>query len=1186
MSRYNRTNETPPPAVVPAPIRYDTVDVAALQTITVLTGRNQLLSTNDVLASFSSAVGSSIVACLEVIPGLSDLANNLASVSTVAEGLPADAEAARTIQLDQSSTVRGWSSVIGIQTGAISTFANLDAYITAEVSTLTNIQSTTVSQISGIRDIIIGTDISTISTMIASTTITFQEISTTVTYINALTSSLVFVAIGQSASISTLSAGAVLLASTKTTAADFIGLSTAVAAASTSLGQVGEGSTANTRLMIDLSTTLVNLSSAAVAGASAVEFAGLSTQVGTASTGLGHIGASYSSTAINLSTLSAAVQAISTVAAAGAVSAAAFEGLSTAVLANSSAIGQIWPAVCSVTVSLSSLSTTVQGLSTSIGTVSGYATLAAYEGLSTYVLVQSSVIDSVNASLCSFVANISSLSSSAALVSTNFGNTSQYVGIVDFQWLSTYVLDQSTTIRNVSDSLSGFVISLSSLSSSVASVSTSLSGFARWPEFYGLSTTVLGQSISITNISSAAAILIPMYSSISTVTTYMSTAVNTFGIGNSMLKYGPGNITNIGSTLAGGTSNNVSQAVEVAIGFGNRVLSGNGTAIGFCNAVTGVAATAIGSYAAPRVADALTIAGGYTTALNGAVVGGSPQTFMVNSFGRTTAAGTYAPLAYWANTAMSTNSNLALSVINDNYLMQSVSLDLQGYEGDGGGSAGGGFYRGAYQFLTYWDNTSARNIYICDGVTGATSTLSTTLTAAVATNRLNGTPTVTATVFANTITANSAGTYAVAVRSSSATATNWLARLTIGELATSELTLGVWPMDYYNSYQNARTKSVGPLSAFPTVVWGVGFNAVPFGGPALIDNSGNIYVTNNGKITKLSPDGTSNWTIQRGGVLLNGCLTYDKSIVYASGSQLLKFGSYESVSEPTLIWEVTNLNFSRTNPLTIQQAPLIEENNFADNNIFLYIRGSDIISGTRLNNIAKHIGINGGNVWVHEPPNNAILGNIAVGKCNFIYFATSNASLSAINKTTGSLSWTALSNLIGDGYLTPPVVGSDGTIYQHGSANIVYAVNGQTGATLWSYNSGLNTPNFKPLQNILVGQNIYITYQFITNTSSNGRIIVLNSNGVFQYSNTNNNLVGGSDTLLRRLTLDANETIYGAYSNGSVYFAINGSDLTTKWDFNLGFGAGSSGATTGGVSIDRSNRAYFGGINSNFYALQ
>ncbi len=1174
MSRYNRTNEAPPPPLVTGPTRYAIVDSAGLNTITVLTPTNQLFSTNYVLGYFSTAIGSSIVACLEVVPGLSDIAGNIESFSVITASLAAGASTILDGELSQTSTVTGWGNIISSQVTTIGGAATNLSTATA----LIGAQSSISTAISSIARTLNSLDISTISTTIAITTVLAQDNSTTVSFLTASTNGLIAMEAGISTTRSTLDGDAVLLSTTKVGRDAFIGLSSQVYWHGIDLLNISTG--ASTQIAA-LSTYFVALSSGLCTGISRVEFQGLSSAVTSNSIVFAGISSATDTNKNTLSTLTSTLNTISTVFGAGSIDLASFQGLSTAVLSNSTNLGRISDELCSVIVNLSTLSTTTQGISTSIGIVGGYADLAQFQGLSTYVLGQSTTIDQVNRSLCSQIVNLSSLSSYAVNLSTNLSNTANYVSLTSFQGLSTYVLGQSTTIRGISDSLSTAVISLSSLSTAVQGISSVLGSwnFASVGAFNGLSSYVLTQSTAISGLADGASSAAIIVAGISAVTLQMSTATNTFNILNSSLRYGTGNIINsVASTFTGGTSNSLISPLGVAIGYSNRVSSvGGATAIGFCNMAIAANSFAAGTYVQTRTVDSFTIASGYNVPQNNFIFGGNPQTFMVNGFGRTAAADTYTPLVCWADNAMSTSSNVIVPVIFSNYVMHSVDMQITGYEVPTGATPANGFYAGDYQFFTYWDNTASRSLYICDGVTGATSTLSTTLTAIVATNKLGGAPAVTATVFASTIQAGAQGVYAVAIKSSGANATNWMARLRVGELSSSGIPLGIWPIDYYNPQLNTRTNVVGPLSASPTTVWTVNL-LIPFGGSPLIDNANNIYVINGGNFTKILPNGTTIWTIVGAATSENACFTYDKCIVAGYSQALIKYGSYESASAPSQTWQYDNFNSARTDKLSIQQAPIVDENNI------IYIRGVDSNGvGARINNIAA-VNSNGSGLWIYDvTPNNSVIGNIAVGNCNFVYFARSNGSLFAIDKTTGLLAWTGLSNLIGGtGHTSPPVVGSDGTVYQHGSPNIVYAVNGQTGTTLWSYNSGLNTANFRPFQNILVGQNIYITYSGIA--TSNGRIIVLNSNGAFQYSNTNSNLPG-SNSLLTRLTLDANDTIYGSYSNSCVYFALNGSDLSTKWVINIGI-FGGSGASKGSVSIDRSNRAYFCGADSNFYAIQ
>jgi hypothetical protein len=787
------------------PRRYNQIDNVQLNVINVRNNDNSLPSTGFVATQFST-LGLRMLPvtyALDTIPGLSDLSGNLSSVSTMTGFGVSTLSVVSTVTGLNTSTIAGQSTYIGYNQSSLLGLSNSSSTSISTLNTLSTVVAANAASISTLSSLG-ATLFSSINTLSTVNQYNFELASTLSSQVIVALSSVnqVSTLTGvNTVGISSLSTAYGILSVGTVSVADFQGLSTVVLAQSSQISSLAAATSTNTVAISTLSSGMISLSSyvSTLIGTqvSRSAFEGLSTTVLSQSSQIANLGTSLCTTIVQLSSLSSTVLSLSTVVGSGAgqVSLTSFQGLSTTVLTQSSQIGVIWPSLCTNIANLSSLSSYVIQLSTLAGTGSGggggtYATRTEFEGLSTTVLGQSSQLGNISLSLSGGIINLSSLSSYVGALSTSIGGG--FASLTDFQGLSTTVLAQSTTIRGLSDSLSAGIISLSTLSSTVLTLST-IAGSTQYvllPAFEGLSTTVLNQSTQIGTIGSNVCTTIVQ---LSTLSSYVASLSTTFGVstnvyvGNSSnLTYGVGNSASAVGAAAGGANNVASASNATAIGERNLASATASAAFGFSTTTLADAAFTVGQYGVGRIASALTVAGGALSTSAGLMVAGSAQTSIYNLFGMTTACNTVTPLGYFSNVGSAAiQSNIPVTTFGGSgYLMQSVDIRLTGYETPVGAVGGNGIYFSRYQFNAYWDNTVSRTLYICDAsgtASNGTNRLS-TLTRAV--NKLNGTPAITATVFSSTPSPG-IGIWSLAVTAASSNTINWLAQVNAGELLSA-----------------------------------------------------------------------------------------------------------------------------------------------------------------------------------------------------------------------------------------------------------------------------------------------------------------------------------------------------------------------------------------------------------------
>jgi hypothetical protein len=433
--------------------------------------------------------------------------------------------------------------------------------------------------------------------------------------------------------------------------------------------------------------------------------------------------------------------------------------------------------ISTITNQVNTFSTLVSGFSSAI-------TATQFQGLSTYVLGQSTTIRNISDSLSTNWSNTSNVSSYVISLSTSVGTRIDGIGgggfvtTAQFEGLSTFVLGQSTTIRNVSDSLSTNWRNTSNVSTFVVSLSTSVGtridglgggGITSVNSQTGPAITIqAGTNITISNPS---ADVIQINASGGGGGTTISTnilfgtgnfiaAANTIVGGQSNISFanrsgvfGSNNL--IGATasnsFACGENNIVAGANNVVFGTQNNFDEGveNSIIVGRNNYTSAAGTLTVGHYAKSRVPGSITNAGIGPLYDGINVLTGFCQTYITTLLSKTSFAIQSNSFTYFLDKINTTGSNIRFGNdgTNANFLT-GVKLDIYGYEGkDFPGLAGDGVFYATYEYALYRDNTLSETYYICDIIantrTQATaSPTSVLITASRTVNFLRGTPTV------------------------------------------------------------------------------------------------------------------------------------------------------------------------------------------------------------------------------------------------------------------------------------------------------------------------------------------------------------------------------------------------------------------------------------------------------------
>lgn len=182
------------------------------------------------------------------------------------------------------------------------------------------------------------------------------------------------------------------------------------------------------------------------------------------------------------------------------------------------------------------------------------------------------------------------------------------------------------------------------------------------------------------------------------------------------------------------------------------------------------------------------------------------------------------------------------------------------------------------------------------------------------------------------------------------------------------------------------------------------------------------------------------------------------------------------------------------------------------------------------------------------------LSSCAIGSSGTVYVGA-GTSLYAINGTTGGTNWTYS---IGS-TRSSPAIATDGTIYVGSNDDKLYAIN-SNGTFKWSYNTGGDVTGSPA---IATDGTVYIG-------SRSGILYALNPNGTKKWQRTL------SDMHMTSPAVGADGTIY---IGGGRLYAINPNN-TEKWNYS----AGTSILTSPAVSSD-GTRVYFGCGNAQLYSL-
>jgi hypothetical protein len=267
--------------------------------------------------------------------------------------------------------------------------------------------------------------------------------------------------------------------------------------------------------------------------------------------------------------------------------------LSTYIRTLSSQVGEVSDSLSTNWSNTSNVSTYVVSLSTSVGQRfdaggGGAVSQAEFDGLSTFVLGQSTTIRDISDSLSTNWSNTSNVSSYVVSLSTSVGQRfDSGVSHAEFDGLSTFVLGQSTTIRDISDSLSTNWSNLSTLSSLVQSISTTAGTGGG-----GGTTNVLG------TISAASQVWFGSNASMSTVEISLDLNVGNQNTIDSSALYsatiGSNNRVSGTGCIATGLDNWASSLGASAAGFSSFAGSSAALATGWSTVAIAAAATAMG----------------------------------------------------------------------------------------------------------------------------------------------------------------------------------------------------------------------------------------------------------------------------------------------------------------------------------------------------------------------------------------------------------------------------------------------------------------------------------------------------------------------------------------------------------------------------------------------------------------
>jgi outer membrane protein assembly factor BamB/subtilisin family serine protease len=252
------------------------------------------------------------------------------------------------------------------------------------------------------------------------------------------------------------------------------------------------------------------------------------------------------------------------------------------------------------------------------------------------------------------------------------------------------------------------------------------------------------------------------------------------------------------------------------------------------------------------------------------------------------------------------------------------------------------------------------------------------------------------------------------------------------------------------------------------------------------------------------------------------------------------------------------------------------------------------------------------------PAGDEVTSSPAVGPDGTLYFGAGSTQghdtkVYAVT-STGGARWTFTAGA--NGIITAsPAVGSDGTVYVGGSDKILYALNGSTGAKLWSFTA---TSEISSTPAIAADGTIYFrddthlyaltstgTQKWAFNFSgtagtycspvigTDGTVYVGSTGGVFyavkpdgtqkwSFNATDNSTAAGDSDIYTSPALAADGTIYFANLLGTVYaLTDSGSAAARKWTWTTS----DRSSITSSIAVGGDGTLYFAGYDHKLHAL-
>lgn len=252
------------------------------------------------------------------------------------------------------------------------------------------------------------------------------------------------------------------------------------------------------------------------------------------------------------------------------------------------------------------------------------------------------------------------------------------------------------------------------------------------------------------------------------------------------------------------------------------------------------------------------------------------------------------------------------------------------------------------------------------------------------------------------------------------------------------------------------------------------------------------------------------------------------------------------------------------------------------------------------------------------PAGDDITSSPAIGSDGVIYFGAGSekaydTKVYAVT-SSGAIRWSFTTGA--DGILTAsPAVGSDGIVYIGGTDKMLYALNGSTGAKLWSFTAAteiLSTPAIASDGTIYFRDDTHLyaltsagaqkwafTFTGTTGTysspviatdgtvyvgSSDGLLYAVKADGTpkWRFSATDGSMIAGDSDIYTTPALGADGTIYFANLLGTVYALTDaGTTATRKWTWSTSGQA----SITSSLALGADGTLYFAAYDHKLHAL-